>query len=106
MFCIILSSSTSPQAKQDSSVGLFSLLFLFVVANRGSVDGIVWFLLHDFSFLLNARLPNREQTLTADDEALIGANFFLAIKFIEFLRSFKLLLFAFIIIITKYYYNY
>eukprot|EP01038_Epipyxis_sp_PR26KG_P015668 gene15668-21193_t len=45
MFAII---STNSNAEPGSSMGNFSLFFLFIIANRGSVDGIVWFMLHDF----------------------------------------------------------
>ncbi len=45
MFSII---SSDPSPAPNSSMGNFSLFFLFILANRGSVDGIVWFMLHDF----------------------------------------------------------
>jgi 1-phosphatidylinositol-4-phosphate 5-kinase len=45
MFSII---SSDPSPKPNSSMGNFSLFFLFILANRGSIDGIVWFMLHDF----------------------------------------------------------
>lgn len=55
MFCII--SSDTSNKPIGSPIGNFSLLFLFVLANRGSVDGIVWFMLHDFSFLRAVSAP-------------------------------------------------
>lgn len=45
MFSII---SSDPSPEPNSSMGNFSLFFLFILANRGSIDGIVWFMLHDF----------------------------------------------------------
>lgn len=45
IFAII---STDPSPKPGSPMSNFSLFFLFIIANRGSVDGIVWFMLHDF----------------------------------------------------------
>eukprot|EP01034_Spumella_vulgaris_P023188 gene23188-29383_t len=45
IFAII---STDPSPEPGSSMSNFSLFFLFIIANRGSVDGIVWFMLHDF----------------------------------------------------------
>ena len=45
-FAII--SSLDPNPPLGSQLNNFSLFLLFVVANRGSVDGLVWFMLHDF----------------------------------------------------------
>ena len=45
IFAII---SSDPTPTPGSDMSNFSLWFLFVIANRGSVDGIVWFMLHDF----------------------------------------------------------
>ncbi|RYH17075.1 hypothetical protein EON65_29135 [archaeon] len=44
-FCIIASD---PAPAAGSGMARFSLFFMFLVANRGSIDGIVWFMLHDF----------------------------------------------------------
>jgi hypothetical protein len=48
MFFFAIISSSRPEPKRNSSLSNFSLFLLFVIANRGSVDGIVWFMLHDF----------------------------------------------------------
>jgi hypothetical protein len=45
MFVIIASNS---YVAPGSAMANFALFFLFIIANRGSVDGIVWFMLHDF----------------------------------------------------------
>lgn len=45
MFSII---ATDPSPNRGSGMEAFSKFFLFIVANRGSIDGIVWFMLHDF----------------------------------------------------------
>jgi hypothetical protein len=50
MFAII---SSDPSPQQGTNMGNFSLFFLFVIANRGSVDGIVWFMLHDLGKIYN-----------------------------------------------------
>lgn len=47
-FFIFAIISSEPEPKVGSNMSNFSLFFLFIVANRGSVDGIVWFMLHDF----------------------------------------------------------
>lgn len=46
LFFIIISSGgdVSPNSSMDN----FSRFLLFVIANKGSVDGAVWFMLHDF----------------------------------------------------------
>jgi 1-phosphatidylinositol-4-phosphate 5-kinase len=43
---LIITSDPSPQP--DSGIAKFSMFFLFIISNRGSVDGIAWFVLHDF----------------------------------------------------------
>jgi 1-phosphatidylinositol-4-phosphate 5-kinase len=45
MFIII---SSDPTPGSNSGMARFSLFFLFVLSNRGSIDGIVWFMLQDF----------------------------------------------------------
>jgi hypothetical protein len=47
LFFIIISSS-NPNPDRGTDLSNFSLFLLFVIANRGSVDGVVWFMLHDF----------------------------------------------------------
>lgn len=47
LFFIIISSS-NPNPERGTNLSNFSLFLLFVIANRGSVDGVVWFMLHDF----------------------------------------------------------
>ena len=48
MFFFSIISSLDPNPPLGSPLNDFSLFLLFIVANRGSVDGIVWFMLHDF----------------------------------------------------------
>lgn len=48
MFFFAIISSLDPNPPIGSSLNNFSLFLLFVIANRGSVDGVVWFMLHDF----------------------------------------------------------
>ena len=48
MFFFAIISSSNPNPVRGSSLSNFSLFLLFVIANRGSVDGAVWFMLHDF----------------------------------------------------------
>jgi hypothetical protein len=48
MFFFAIISSLDPNPPLGSQLNNFSLFLLFVVANRGSVDGLVWFMLHDF----------------------------------------------------------
>lgn len=48
MFFFAVISSLDPNPPLGSQLNNFSLFLLFVVANRGSVDGLVWFMLHDF----------------------------------------------------------
>ena len=48
MFFFAIISSLDPNPPIGSSLSNFSLFLLFIIANRGSVDGIVWFMLHDF----------------------------------------------------------
>ena len=48
MFCFAIISSLDPNPPIGSSLNNFSLFLLFIIANRGSVDGFVWFMLHDF----------------------------------------------------------
>lgn len=66
MFSII---SSDPTPDPGSSIAKFSLFFLFLIANRGSVDGIVWFMLHNFPTELNSTqyIP-LQQDSTKDDE--------------------------------------
>jgi hypothetical protein len=66
----IVSSDTSSVKQAGTASGNFALLFLFVVANRGSVDGIVWFMLHDFSFLAvsSESLGQREEEVEEEEE--------------------------------------
>jgi 1-phosphatidylinositol-4-phosphate 5-kinase len=45
-FFTIISSDPTP--KPHSSMANFSLFFLFVISNRGTVDSVIWFMLHDF----------------------------------------------------------
>lgn len=45
MFGII---STEPSPAKGSPMAKFSLFFLFIVSCRGCIDGIVWFMVHDF----------------------------------------------------------
>lgn len=42
----ILSSNSNP--KPGTDMANFALFFLFLIANRGTVDSIIWFMLHDF----------------------------------------------------------
>ena len=56
MFFFAIISSSNPNPIPGSPLSNFSLFLLFVIANRGSVDGAVWFMLHDF---------NRDQTLNS-----------------------------------------
>jgi len=42
----IISSDPSPE--KGSDMANFSLFFLFMIANRGTVDSLIWFMLHDF----------------------------------------------------------
>ena len=48
MFCFAIISSLDPNPPIGSSLSNFSLFLLFIISNRGSVDGFVWFMLHDF----------------------------------------------------------
>ena len=48
-FTIIAGQHADTNPVPGSSMANFALFFLFIVANRGSVDGVVWFMLHDFS---------------------------------------------------------
>ena len=48
MFFFAIISSLDPNPPIGSNLSNFSLFLLFIIANRGSVDGIVWFMLHDF----------------------------------------------------------
>jgi 1-phosphatidylinositol-4-phosphate 5-kinase len=48
MFMII---SSDPSPDPASGMAKFALFFLFIITNRGSVDGIVWFVNHDFGTL-------------------------------------------------------
>lgn len=41
--------STDPTPEPGSTMANFSMFYLFFLANRGSVDAVVWFMLHDFS---------------------------------------------------------
>ena len=50
MFSIL---SSDPDPHPGSNMSNFSLFFLFMIANKGSVDGIVWFMLHDFERATN-----------------------------------------------------
>lgn len=45
-FFMILSSDPAP--KPNSGMARFAVFYLFILSNKGSVDGIVWFMLHDF----------------------------------------------------------
>lgn len=45
MFIII---SSEPAPKPDSNMAKFAIFYLFLVSNKGSLDGIIWFYLHDF----------------------------------------------------------
>jgi hypothetical protein len=47
LFFMIISAD--PTAAPGTSMNNFAKFLLFVIANKGSVDGIVWFLLHDFA---------------------------------------------------------
>lgn len=49
MFAIIAGAHADTNPTPGSSMANFALFFLFIIANRGSVDGIVWFMLHDFA---------------------------------------------------------
>jgi len=49
MFAIIAGSHADTNPTPGSSMGNFALFFLFIISNRGSVDGVVWFMLHDFA---------------------------------------------------------
>lgn len=49
MFAIIAGQHADTNPQPGSSMGNFALFFLFIISNRGSVDGIVWFMLHDFA---------------------------------------------------------
>lgn len=48
-FVIIAGQHADTNPVPGSAMANFALFFLFIVANRGSVDGIVWFMLHDFA---------------------------------------------------------
>jgi 1-phosphatidylinositol-4-phosphate 5-kinase len=43
---IIISSDPAPD--KNSGMSKFALFYLFLLSNKGSLDGIVWFYLHDF----------------------------------------------------------
>ena len=49
MFAIIAGSHADSNPTPGSSMSNFALFFLFIISNRGSVDGVVWFMLHDFA---------------------------------------------------------
>lgn len=64
LFFIIISSS-NPNPKPHSNLNNFSKFLLFVIANRGSVDGIVWFMLHDF--MRSADVKKDDNTLNSNN---------------------------------------
>lgn len=43
---IIISSDPSPE--KNSGMARFAIFYLFLLSNKGSLDGIIWFYLHDF----------------------------------------------------------
>lgn len=45
LFAIIASD---PSPKPDSGMARFAIFYLFLLSNKGSIDGIIWFYLHDF----------------------------------------------------------
>jgi len=49
MFAIIAGSHSDTNPQPGTSMGNFALFFLFIISNRGTVDGVVWFMLHDFA---------------------------------------------------------
>jgi 1-phosphatidylinositol-4-phosphate 5-kinase len=50
MLCFIILTSNAASSKPKSSINNFAFFLLFIIANKGSVDGIVWFMLHDFVY--------------------------------------------------------
>lgn len=64
-FFIFAILSSDPNPKPGSTMENFAKFFLFVVANRGSVDGAVWFMLHDFE-----RDPPRD-AITANEYEMV-----------------------------------
>lgn len=74
MFCVL--SSSDPTPNEGSSIAKFSLFFLFLIANRGSIDGIVWFMLHDFRREGNTIVYVPIQKEIEDDESYLegGSN--------------------------------
>ena len=48
-FTIIAGQHADTNPQPGSTMANFALFFLFIIANRGSVDGAVWFMLHDFA---------------------------------------------------------
>ncbi len=64
-FFTIISGQSSP--KPGSSAHNTALFLLFIIANRGTVDAIVWFKLHDFSFPA-ASEKSSEKIETVDPE--------------------------------------
>lgn len=63
MFSII---SMDPSPNPGSGMSNFSLFYLFILSNKGSVDGIVWFMLHDFE---REAPPNPDSTYKKLEEA-------------------------------------
>lgn len=45
-FFVIISSDPSPA--KNSGMARFATFYLFILSNKGSLDGIIWFYLHDF----------------------------------------------------------
>ncbi len=71
MFIVI---SFDPSPKPGSGMARFSLFFLFIISNRGTVDGVAWFMLHKFEILersnLSAKSPLTEGL--EENDAMIG----------------------------------
>jgi hypothetical protein len=72
MFFFAIISSLDPNPPIGSSLNNFSLFLLFVIANRGSVDGVVWFMLHDF--MRDVKKDDKVRELDRVEEGKIGLN--------------------------------
>jgi len=68
MFCVI---SSDPTPDAGSPIAKFSLFFLFLIANKGSVDGVVWFMLHNFSQDGGAPYSPLQNEQTVDDASVL-----------------------------------
>jgi hypothetical protein len=72
MFFFAIISSLDPNPPIGSSLNNFSLFLLFVIANRGSVDGVVWFMLHDF--MRDVKKDDKVRDLDRVEEGKISLN--------------------------------